>query len=195
MRPLTPGPSPIALPPTGRGGSLGFTLVEVLVALVLFMVAAAFVAQLLHETSQQLADAAAEQIEAPMPLVRARLRADIQAAHGAVCALRLDGTPEEVRLVQHPAGTVIYRVEEGVLARRVEDDRGHLLGEGPVLRNVESWSCAEGGGLLFLQLAYRRRAVRRTPLVVEPEARGPLTETREETLLVALRGAGLEAGW
>src|SRR6185436_16418995 len=88
-------------------GSRGFSLVEVLVALVLFMVAAAFVAQLLMETSQQLTDAAAEQVEAPMPLVRARLRADIQAAHEADCVLRLDGTPEEARLIGHPAGTVI----------------------------------------------------------------------------------------
>ena len=81
----------------GTGGE-GFSLVEVLVALVLFLVGVAFAAQLLVETSQQLADAAAEQVEAPMPLVRARLRADVQAAQGALCVVRLDGTPEEVRL-------------------------------------------------------------------------------------------------
>lgn len=169
----------------------GFSLVEVLVSLVLFMVAVAFVAQLLAETSQQLADAAAEQVEAPMPLVRARLRADVQAAQGAVCVPRPDGTAEEIRLIQHPAGTVIYRVDDGVLSRQVQGTPG----ASPVLRNVESWSCAEGGGLLFLQLTYQRRAVRRTPLAVAPEARGPLTETQEETLLVSPRGGGLEAGW
>ena len=176
-------------------GSRGFSLVEVLVALVLFMVAAAFVAQLLMETSQQLTDAAAEQVEAPMPLVRARLRADIQAAHEADCVLRLDGTPEEARLIGHPAGTVIYRVDDEVLVRRVEDDHHQLLGEGPVLRGVESWSCLDGGGLLWMQLTFRRRAVRRTPLIVEPGARGPLAETRQESLLVAPRGGGLGAGW
>jgi len=166
-----------------------------MVALVLFMLAAAFVAQLLMETSQQLADAAAEQVEAPMPLVRARLRADIQAAHEAVCVLRLDGTPDEARLLQHPAGTVIYRVDEGVLVRRVEDDHGRPLGEGPMLRGIESWSCRDGYGLLWLQLTFQRRAVRRKPLVVEPGARGPLTETQVESLLVAPRGGGLGEGW
>lgn len=179
-----------------RRGAAGFSLVEVLVALVLFMLAAAFVAQLLLETTQQLTDAAAEQVEAPMPLVRARLRADIQASQEAVCVLRLDRTPEEARLLRHPAGTIIYRVDAGVLSRQVVDDHGKDLGDGPVLRGIESWSCLNGGGLLFLQLDYRRRAVRRTPLVVEPGARGPLSELRQESLLVAPRGAGrLEAGW
>jgi len=178
-----------------RPSSRGFTLVEVMISLVLFMIGAAFAAQLLMETSQQLADAAAEQVEAPMPLVRARLRSDVQASHDAACVQRPGEPPEEIRLTGHPAGTVIYRVDEGILARRVEDDHGRPLGDGPVLRGVESWSCADGGGLLFLQLTYRRRAVRRTPLVVEPGARGPLTETRVESLLVAPRGGGLEAGW
>lgn len=173
----------------------GFSLVEVLIALVLFLLAAAFVAQLLMETTQQLTDAAAEQVEAPLPLVRARLRADIQAAQQARCVLRLDGTPEEARLLGHPAGTVVYRVDAGVLTRQIEDSSGTVQGEGPVLRRVESWSCLDGGGLLWLQLTYHRRAVRRTPLVVEPGARGPLDETRVESILVAPRGAGLGDGW
>lgn len=178
-----------------RAGGEGFSLVEVLIALALFALGAAFAAQLLLETSQQLTDAAAEQVEAPMPLVRARLRADVQAAEDAVCLLRLDGAPEEVRLLRGPAGTVLYRVEEGILWRRVEDGHGKPSGQGPVLRGVESWACADGGGLLWVQLEHQRRAVRRTPLVVEPGARGPLTGLRVESLLVAPRGAGLEAGW
>jgi prepilin-type N-terminal cleavage/methylation domain-containing protein len=173
----------------------GFSLVEVFIALALFAVGAAFAAQLLLETSQQLTDAAAEQVEAPMPLVRARLRADVQAGQDAVCVLRPDGTLEEVRILQHPAGTVIYRVEEGMLWRLVEDSHGKPLGQGPVLRGIESWACEDGGGLLWIQLTYQRRAVRRTPLVVEPGARSPLTASRVESLLVAPRGAGLEAGW
>jgi len=166
-----------------------------MVSLVLFMVGVAFAAQLLMETAQQLADASAEMVESPMPLVRARLRADVQASREAACVRWPDGTLEEVRLTGHPAGTVVYRVDEGMLSRRVEDGHGRPLGEGPVLRGIESWSCADGGGLLFVQLSYRRRAVRRTPLVVEPGARRPLTEVREESLLVAPRGGGLEAGW
>jgi hypothetical protein len=173
----------------------GFSLLELLVALALFMVAAAFVAQLLMETTQQLTDAAAEQVEAPMPLVRARLRADIQASADAGCFYRPDKTPEEARMLRHPAGTIIYRVDEGVLLRRIVDVDGKSTGESPVLRGVESWSCDAGGGLIWIELKYRRRAARRTPLIVEPEARGPLSELRVESLLVAPRGAGLGGGW
>lgn len=175
--------------------SRGFSLVELLIALAIFLLGAAFAAQLLMETSQQLADAAAEQIEAPMPLVRARLRSDIQAARDARCILQPNGALAEVRLFGHPAGTVVFRVSEGVLSRRTEDDRGRKREEGPVLHGVESLSCADGGGLLFLQLKYQRRAVRRTPLLVEPGARGPLAEPRAESLLAAPRGGGLGEGW
>ena len=175
-------------PPRSRSTS-GFSLVEVMVALALFALAAAFAAQLLLETAQQLTDAATEQAESPMPLVRARLRADIQSSQTAVCARLPDGTLEEVRLSGHPAGEVVYRVEERTLWRQVEQDKD------PVLREVESWSCADGGGLLWIQLAHWRRAVRRTPLIVAPGARGPLSEPRMESLLVAPRGAGLGEGW
>ena len=178
-----------------RSGEEGFSLVEVLIALVLFLLAAAFVAQLLMETTQQLTDAAAEQVEAPMPLVRARLRADVQSSEDAACVYWPDTTPKEAWMLRHPAGTVIYRVDQGVLLRRMVDAHGKSSGESPVLRGVESWSCLAGGGLLWIELKYHRRAVRRTPLVVEPGARGPLTETRVESLLVAPRGAGLGAGW
>lgn len=177
-----------------RRGEKGFSLVEVLIALVLFMLAAAFVAQLLMETTQQLTDAAAEQIEAPMPLVRARLRADVQASEDAACIYWPDKTAKEAWMLRHPAGTIIYRVDEGVLLRRMVDAHGKSS-ESPVLRGVESWSCLAGGGLLWIEIEYHRRAVRRTPLVVEPEARGPLTEKRVEFLLVAPRGAGLGDGW
>jgi len=172
-------------------GSRGFSLIEMLVALVVFLVALAFAAQLLQETAQQLTDVAAEQVEAPLPLVRARLRADIQASHEAVCIPRLDGTPEEVRLLRHPEGTVIYRVNGEELRRAVVGTAADAL----VLRGVASWTCNTGTGLLWLQFNVRRRAVRRTPLAVEPGARGPLTEIRTESLLLAPRGGGLGEGW
>ena len=173
----------------------GFSLVEVLVALLLFLLAAAFAAQLLTETAQQFADATAEQVEAPLPLMRARIRGDVQAAMAAECRLRFDATLEEVRLIGHPAGIVLYRLRAGALWREVEDAHGKLLGESVLLREVDHWECGTIGSLLHLQIRSARRAVRRTPLVVEPGARGPLTAQHVETLLVVPRGAGLGAGW
>jgi prepilin-type N-terminal cleavage/methylation domain-containing protein len=178
-----------------RRGVRGFSLVEVLVALLLFLLAAAFAVQLLMETAQQFADAAAEQVEAPLPLMRARIRGDVQAAIAVECQLRLDGSLEEVRLIGHPAGIVLYRLEEGILWREVEDDRGKLLGESVLLREVDHFGCGTIGSLLHLQIRAERRAVRRTPLVVTPEMRGSLTGPHVETLLVVPRGAGLESGW
>lgn len=176
-------------------GMRGFSLVEVLVALLLFLLAAAFAVQLLTETAQQLADAAAEQVESPLPLMRARIRGDVQAAIAAECRLRFDDTLEEVRLTGHPAGVVLYRLREDALWREVEDAHGKLLGESLLLRGVTDWECGSIGSLLHLQIKSERRVVRRTPLTVEPGARGSLTGPHVETLLVVPRGAGLGAGW
>lgn len=179
--------------PPGKDG--GFSLLEALIALALFLVAAAFAAQLLLETSQQLTDAAAEQVEAPMPLVRARLRADVQSSGNAACVYWPDETPREARMLEHPAGTVIYRVHQGVLWRLILDKDGKLVGQSPILRGVASWKCLAGGGLIWIELTHDRRAVRRTPLVVAPEARGPLVEPSVDAILLAPRGAGLGDGW
>lgn len=178
-----------------RRGVRGFSLVEVLVALLIFLLAAAFAVQLLTETAQQFADAAAEQVESPLPLMRARIRGDVQAAAATECRLRLDGSLEEVRLTGHPAGVVLYRLEDRVLWREVEDGHGKPLGESVLLREVEHVGCGLIGSLLHLQIRAERRAVRRTPLVVAPEMRGPLTEPHVETILVVSRGAGLRDGW
>jgi len=173
----------------------GFSLVELLIALALFLLAAAFTAQLLMETTQQLTDAAAEQVEAPMPLVRARLRADVQASENAACVYWQAQIPKEAQMLGHPVGTVIYRVHQGVLWRRAFDRYGKLLGQSPILRGVESWKCLAGDGLIWIELTYYRRAVRRTPLIVEPGARSPLVEPSVDAILLAPRGAGLGDGW
>ncbi len=163
----------------------GFSLVELLVALVVMSLALALAAQILMETSQMLADSAAEQIESPLPLVRARLRGDIQAATQAIILRDAFGRMSELRL-PGPAGAAVYRKEEDVLWR----------GETPLLRGVRSWECiADGSSLVIVRIVYRARALRRNPLPNAPSARGPFEQERTETLLVATRGAGLGAGW
>ena len=162
----------------------GFSLVELLISLVVVSLALALATQILMETSQMLADSAAEQIESPLPLVRARLRGDIQAA--ARADILRDGLSLRELQLSGPAGTVVYRQEEGVLWR----------GDTPLLRGVRSWECiTDGSNLVIVTIRYSARARRRTPLPNAPSARGPLEEERTETLLAAPRGAGLGWGW
>lgn len=168
----------------------GFTLVELLVSLVVVMLALALASQVLMESSQMLVDAAAEQADAPMPLVVARLRGDVRAAASfqvAGSALVLQG---------HPAGVVVYEKFGEELRRTVFDGTGEVIGSAPALRGVTSWSCFQTApGLLAVSLAHRRSALRRGPLPMLPGQRGPKEETRAELFLVAPRGSGLGESW
>ena len=176
--------------PGRRSGAAGFTLVELLVSLFLLLLALALAAQLLVESSQMLADAAAEQVESPLPLAVARLRADIV---GAASFTLLD---DRLLLEGHPAGTVLYEMTGDELRRIVVDAAGEPLGESVLLRGVAGWRCSEAGPrLLAVAIRYRRRAVRPSPLPVLPAHRGASSEERTETLLLAPRGAGLGGSW
>ena len=161
----------------------GFTLVELLVSLVLVSLALALTAQVMMEGAQMLTDAAAEQADAPMPLVAARLKGDIRAAAGFEVLPGLEGPA--LFLHGHPAGLVVYQKVGDELRRTVVD-----AGEAPALRGVTSWSCAPLGGLVAVTLSHDRSAIRRGPLPNLPANRGPRSEERTETFLVAPRGGG-----
>jgi prepilin-type N-terminal cleavage/methylation domain-containing protein len=168
----------------------GFTLVELLVSLVITMLALALAAQVLMESSQMLVDAAAEQADAPMPLVVARLRGDVRAA----ASFQVVGST--LLLEGHPAGAVVYERVGEELRRTVLDGSGGVLGSAPALRGVTGWSCFPAGpGLLGVNLVHRRSALRRGPLPALPARRGPKQEERSELFLVAPRGSGLGERW
>lgn len=171
----------------------GFSLIEALVALVVFLFGVALAAQLLMETSLRLRDLYTQQLEAPVSLVRARLRADLEAARWGSCVRDVDGTASGLRAFGHPTGTVVYQLEDGTLWRYLEES-------GPearvtVLRSVTGFACADGGALLGLELRGERRALRRTPLVTTPAGARPGVEPWIETLWVAPRGGGQAVGW
>jgi len=172
----------------------GFTLVELLISLLVMSVALALAAQVMMEAAQMLTDAAAEQADAPMPLVAARLRGDIRAAAGFEVDEGLEGPA--LFLHGHPAGMVVYQKVGDELIRTVLDDTGKVRGEGPALRGVTSWSCAPiSPGLVAVNLSHRRSAIRGGPLPMVPGRRGPRFEERSESFLVAPRGAGLGPAW
>lgn len=172
----------------------GFTLVELLISLVVMALALALAAQVMMEGAQMLTDAAAEQADAPMPLVAIRLRSDIRAAAGAEVLPGLEGPA--LFLPGHPAGLVVYQKVGDELRRTVVDETGKVRGSAPALRGVTAWTCAAiPPGLVAVTLSHRRSAIRGGPLPALPGRRGPRSEERTETFLVAPRGAGLGSGW
>jgi prepilin-type N-terminal cleavage/methylation domain-containing protein len=171
--------------------SPGFALLELLVALVLVSLALALSAQILMESSQMLADTAAEQTDAPMPLVLARLRGDVRAA-GAFEVL----PGGRLLLLAHPAGTILYEQTGRELRRTVLGEDGMPRGSATALRNVTGWACGEvTPRLLLLTLSHRQSALRPGILPQLPGRRGPVSEERTESILVAPRGAGLGRSW
>jgi prepilin-type N-terminal cleavage/methylation domain-containing protein len=180
--------------PVRGSRAAGFTLVELLVSLLLLLLALALAAQILVESSQMLADTAAEQVESPLPLAVARLRADVLGS-ASFSALQ-----DNLLLEGHPAGSVLYELAGDELRRIVldaADERAcEPAGESVLLRGVAGWRCSEvGPRLLAVTIRYRRRAVRPSPLPTLPAHRGPSREERTETLLLAPRGAGLGESW
>lgn len=167
---------------------------EMLISLVLLLLAIAFAADLLMEGSQLLADSAAEQRDAPVPLILARIRGDVLGAGGFA------GAEGRLLLFGHPQGTVQYEKVGNELRRAVLNDSEHLEEEAVVWRGVKEWSFRSEGvpgvslPMLVMTVTYRRQAARNS-LPVLPGLRRPPTEEHTETLYLLPRGNGLGPRW
>jgi prepilin-type N-terminal cleavage/methylation domain-containing protein len=128
----------------GISSAAGFTLVEMLVALVVLTVALALAAGLLREAAWSLAGAAREARAPLAPLAAATLRRDVQAsARSAPHPLAVPGSTlwlsDPLVLVGHPAGSVVYAREGDRLVRRVLPPDGGEPRERDLLRDVTVW--------------------------------------------------------
>ena len=181
---------------TSRRREAGFTLVEICISLALLLVALLLAAQILMETSQLFAETSGESLDAPLPLVIARIRADILGSTSTVPIPNEDGTLGAVA-VYGLGRQILYQKVGDALFRRIVPLNGDPPGK-PVLlwRGVTGWSCQiQGASLVELEVTYRRRTLPRSPLPALPGLRGPLTEELTQRMYLLPRGAGLGDTW
>jgi hypothetical protein len=190
-----PSPSPRRVGRGSRGCGGGFVLIELLVALVLLLVAIAIAAGVLVETGQVFVDSAAEQLDPLVPLVVARIRDDVQQSSGYTVLPPL-GPTDQLVLLGHPGGTLVYQKQGADLVRTRLDEEGVTTETRLVLRDVVGWQVdAQAAQLLRFELRYRVHAARRSPLPTVPGQRGPTSRVRTEAFFFALRGGGLGTSW
>lgn len=190
-------------PAPRRSSEAGFTLIELLITLALMTLVLTIAAGLLLESSRLLVETAGEQKDAPVPLLLARIRGDVLGASSFVSTIAADGESPRLLLVGHPQGTIQYEQVDGDLRRGLIEG-GRLEHEAVVWRGLVSWSCArvpvvdleeQRPDVLRLDFVYKRRSTPRTLLPVLPAFRGPVEETRTETLFLVPRGNGLGTSW
>ena len=180
-------------PLSSKRRQAGFTIVEMMVALVLLLVGLMIAADLLDESSRLFVETAGETLDNPAPLAAARMRADIQNATSVTPQFSpLDGTLDSVyvlgggqKIVYQKTGDTIYRTVYPSPGDPPQDP-------GELWRGVTFWSCDPGGmdSPAILTIAYTRRTTPHTPLPVMPVYRGPLQEEAKEVLYVLPRGNG-----
>jgi hypothetical protein len=181
---------------TSRPREAGFTLIEICVSLVLLLVALLLAAQILMETSQLFAETSGEALDAPVPLVIARIRADVLGSTGVLPTPDKDGTLGSVA-VQGLSRRIVYQRVGDSLFRTVVPLNGDPP-EKPVLlwRGVTDWDCRlHGSNLVELEVSYRRRTVPHSPLPILPGLRGPVTEELTQKMYLLPRGGGLGDTW
>jgi prepilin-type N-terminal cleavage/methylation domain-containing protein len=173
-----------------RAGQAGFTLVELSVALLLLLLALALAADLFQETAQLFAYTSGEALDTPVPLAVARIRGDVQDAAGVLPVPGKEGL-NKLMLQGLDGRQIVYEKQGEDLYRRVVPGEPAVLWHG-----VTGWSCQVlGSGLVDLEVAYRRRAVPRSPLPGLPADRGPATEELTQKMFLLPRGAGLGETW
>jgi hypothetical protein len=179
-----------------RRGEAGFTLVEICISTVILLVALLLAAQILMEISQLFAETSGEALDAPVPLVIARIRADVVGSTGVSPIPDEDGTLGSVA-IQGLGWQIVYQRVGDALFRTVVPLNGEPP-EKPVLlwRGITSWNCRiHGSNLVELEVTYRRRTVPHSPLPTLPGLRGPVTEELTQRMFLLPRGGGLGDTW
>jgi prepilin-type N-terminal cleavage/methylation domain-containing protein len=170
----------------------GFSLAEVLVALVVVAVGLALAAGLLVETHRMLAQAGLE-LRAPaaeeaLDLLRAELQGAAGVSGGPVGGF--GWSRDRLVLVRPDGGTVVYEREGSRLVRRVAG------GERTAVEGLVSWRWRrDAARLVSVEVVYEGR---RGPggVIVSPRGRiAGTSDWRTRRVTAALRGGGAQRGW
>jgi prepilin-type N-terminal cleavage/methylation domain-containing protein len=174
----------------------GFSLLELMIALVLLMVGLMIAADLLMETSQLFAETSGEALDTPVSLVIARIRGDIQGGIAVGTVLREDGTLAKVQ-IQGVGEQIVYEKNGEALYRTVLSEAAPAQGSQVLWRGVADWSCRvlPGTTLVDLSVTYSRRATPRSPLPGMPVDRGAISQQLTQRMFFLPRGGGLGASW
>lgn len=177
-------------------GEAGFTVFEMAISLALLLLGLLLAAQVLEETVQLFAETSGEVLDTPVPLVIARIRADVQGSTGAVPFFGEDGLLSSV-VIQRQGYEIVYRKLGEDLYRTVIPGDGSPPGKPQILwRGVTGWGCQVlGSNLVDLAVTYRRRTTPHSPLPALPGQRGPLKQELTQRMYLLPRGGGLGNRW
>lgn len=174
--------------PSGRRAA-GFSIVELLVALVILLIGLALAAEVGVRARALLARSVRDGIRPPIAAVLGRLRTDVQgaASFDPPTAAAPSGWSEEGLVLRGERGTVVYRMESRVLERVVLDVAGAETARLPLVRDGAGWRWRPiDSGLLEISILY----------LAEPGASGAAGRAvRHDTLRLALRGVPARWGW
>ncbi len=170
----------------------GFTLVEMTIVLVLMLVGLLIAADLLMETSRLFAETSGEALDTPVPLVIARIRADVEGGSAVTPELNLDGTRLDKVHIRALGEEIVYQKLGDSLYRVVLPDSGAPRDPEVLWNGVTDWTCTTGGksAPVWFSVSYQRRTTPHSPLPVLPAYRGALQEPRVEKLYLLPRGNG-----
>ncbi|MEE8525725.1 MAG: prepilin-type N-terminal cleavage/methylation domain-containing protein [Thermoanaerobaculia bacterium] len=166
-----------------RPRAAGFTVLELLVALAVSVVALALASGLLLESQSRMAHAARQALDPVGEIAGQQLRADLRSADGVYGGSSSSWSRDPLILGGHPQGDLRFEKQDDVLYRRTANGRR------PLLRSVTTFRWRHRDGSIEIDL--RWRVTRRWgPLAAGGVRELPIPAAEKLLFRVTPRGGG-----
>lgn len=170
----------------------GYTVLELVIALLISAVAMMIASHLLLEAQRQTTHAAHRLLDPAITIAWKQIRADVQASSN------VSGSEKILKLSGHPAGNVRYRwVKEDLLRGVAAGSAFNPTDERVILTRVKDfeWKSREGGEHPLVKISLSWEQTRLLgPLVAGGKRQIAPQVLGSQTLVLALRGGGGD-GW